>query len=118
VSPRKPSTSSGKPSPDRPRYLGIEAAGGPFPPPKLLEAALRRALTDPASPASAPAVRVIRVEIDRAIAQIAHTAVPRARAGWNGPLDVPGRAVFAVRTRKTWGTLVGAKRWLRRDERR
>ena len=59
-----------------------------------------------------PAVpfRVIRSDRDRAVVEIDHLGVPAARTAWNGP--APGAE--RVSTRRTWGTLIGAKRWLRR----
>lgn len=112
MSPRKPSTSSARPLPPRPRYLGLEAAGALLPPPRLLEAALRRAIAERAG--GPVPVRVIRVEAGRAIAEIPHLALDPARAAWNGPLELPGGTRLPIATRRTWGTLLKGKAWLRR----
>jgi hypothetical protein len=112
ASPRKSSTSYGKRSPPRPRYLGIEVAG-PHPPPgsphaweAVLRARLERAGISPSC------FRLIRFEGPRAIAEVDHRTAPLARAAWEapgtGPPDLP------LVPRRTWGTLVGAKAWLRR----
>ncbi len=110
MSPRKPSTSSGRPKPLRPRYLGLEVAGEIFPPPRLLEGALRQSL---ARRAAGVTVRVVRVEADRAIVEVPHGGSAEARAAWNGPLDLPGRPALRLATRRTWGTLLKGKQWLR-----
>jgi RNase P/RNase MRP subunit POP5 len=96
---------------DRARYLGLEVEGEPFPPtsPLAWEAWLRAALDRTGS--SDLQFRLIRTERGRAIVAVAHTDVARARGAWN-----PGRSAGAaplLRTRGTWGTLVGAKRWAR-----
>ena len=107
ASPRKSSTSSGNRSPPRPRYLGVEAAGSPpFPPgPPAGGAGLRGRL-----PAPAGRVRIVRAEGARAVVEVEHGAASIVRAAWNGA--VPGGPTLA--TRRTWGTLVGAKAWLHR----
>ena len=55
--------------------------------------------------------RVVRCEGRRAIVEVAHSAASAARAAWNLP-DPDGRGPDLA-TRRTWGTLVGAKAWLR-----
>ncbi|HTT46125.1 MAG TPA: hypothetical protein VMH38_08985 [Thermoplasmata archaeon] len=109
MSPRKSSTSSGKPPARRPRYLGIEVAGELFPSlsPRDWEVLLSGRL----AAVGAPTVRfrIIRAEGRRAIAEVDHRVAAQARAAWSvtgppGPTMVPHR---------TWGTLVGAKAWLR-----
>jgi len=111
VSPRKSSTSSGRSRPHRPRYLGIEVAGESLPPASLrawvalLSSRLRRVGED------APGFRLIRVDVRRAVAEVDHDAVTRLRLAWNGPDPDPSGP--GLRTRRTWGTLVGAKAWLR-----
>jgi hypothetical protein len=117
ASPRKSSTSSADHrSPPRPRYLGIEVAG-PHPPPHspqaweaILRARLARAGVSPAS------FRLIRADGPRAIAEVDHRTAPLARAAWGMPGTGPRDPSLAPR--KTWGTLVGAKAWLRRVDRR
>jgi len=54
--------------------------------------------------------RLVRSEGRRAIAEVDHRSVGRARAAWNGAAPTGP----ALETRRTWGTLVGAKNWLRR----
>ncbi|HYA55018.1 MAG TPA: hypothetical protein VEG42_05400, partial [Thermoplasmata archaeon] len=112
VSPRKSSTSSGKPPPHRrPRYLGLEVAGEHLPPlsPRDWESLLARRLSLAGAPE--PRFRLIRSDGRRAIAEVDHTAAPGARAAWTaaptGPADPTLTSV------RTWGTLVGAKEWLR-----
>jgi hypothetical protein len=57
-----------------------------------------------------PRFRVIRVEGRRAVVEVGHQDATRARAAWNRAAPpVEGR----LATRRTWGTLVGAKRWLK-----
>ncbi|MFI5413314.1 MAG: hypothetical protein ACHQ0I_01825 [Candidatus Lutacidiplasmatales archaeon] len=55
--------------------------------------------------------RVIRSEGRRAIAEVDHVAAPRARAAWSGRPSGPNEIVLVPR--RTWGTLIGAKAWLR-----
>jgi hypothetical protein len=109
VSPRKSSTSSGRRSDaPRPRYLGVEVAGELFPPPspRGWETWLRGRLGPDAG-----AVRVIRSDGPRAIAEVGHRHLAAARRAWNGPLPDGGR----LATVRTWGTLRSAKRWLAGD---
>ncbi len=110
MSPRKSSTSSGKPSSLRPRYLGIEVAGEPFPPPspRWWESALRRGF-DRARIGGR--FRLVRSDGYRAVVEVDQHRSPAARAAWNGPADDTGSV--ALVTRRTWGTLRGAKAWLR-----
>jgi hypothetical protein len=56
----------------------------------------------------------VRAEGRRAIAEVDHRAAAAARAVWNGP--AAGSPELILATRRTWGTLVGAKRWLRSAE--
>jgi hypothetical protein len=60
-------------------------------------------------------VRVVRVEADRALAEVPHGLAARARAAWNGPLELPGAPALSIATRRTWGTLRKGKSWLRRE---
>ena len=87
--------------------------------PRLLEAALRATLAE--VPERAVPVRLVRWTRSRAIVEIPHMAVSRARERWNaGPeneLAAGGTPVPRFRTVRTWGTLVQAKAWLRRAER-
>ena len=112
MSPRKSSTSSGRPKKDRPRYLGVEVAGEPFPHPSppawnaLLKAGLDRVPGE-----RFPRFRLLRAEGRRAIVEVAHTDLAAARIAWNAP--VAGSPQLRLSTRRTWGTLVGAKRWIR-----
>jgi RNase P/RNase MRP subunit POP5 len=110
ASPRKSSTSSGRPARPRARYLGIEVAAEPVPPasPAAWEAALRSALT--VTGLAEVHVRVVRAEGRRAIVAVDHRWAPRARATW-AATPAPGAPRFVPV--RTWGTLVGAKAWLR-----
>ena len=112
MSPRKSSTSSGRPASRRPRYLGLEVAGEHFPPPS--PRAWERFLSDrfTTSGAPAPTFRVVRSEGRRAIAEVGHRDASRARVVWTTGSPIQGAP--ALRTVRTWGTLVGAKEWLRR----
>jgi len=108
VSPRKSSTSSGRRSDaPRPRYLGLEVAGEHLPSlsPRGWEELLR-GLFDPAL--GALPFRLIRSDGRRAVVEVRHRTVTSARAAWNVALPDGGR----LTTVRTWGTLVGAKRWL------
>ncbi len=109
MSPRKSSTSSGRPPTRRPRYLGIEAAGEHLPAltPRWWETALRAGL-DRAGVSER--FRIVRIDGRRAIAEIDHGTAARARSAWNAPL---ADRTTTLTTRRTWGTLRGAKRWLR-----
>jgi hypothetical protein len=88
-------------------------AGEPFPPlsPRGWEAHLRDGLERVARPSS-PRFRLVRAEGRRAIAEVDHAAIRLARSAWNGP--IPSDPRLTLVTRRTWGTLVGAKQWLRR----
>jgi hypothetical protein len=107
VSPRKSSTSSGRPARPRPRYLGLEVAGEHLPPlsPRWWEATLRRRAIPPG--VEIP-FRVVRADGVRALVEVAHHAVPTARAQWTGPIDRTAR----LTTVRTWGTLVDGKAWM------
>jgi hypothetical protein len=109
VSPRKSSTSSGRAAPLRPRYLGIEVAGEHFPPPspRWWEATLRRGFD---RAAIGGRFRLVRAEGYRAIAEVDQFRAVAARGAWTGPADERGVRLAA---RRTWGTLRGAKAWVR-----
>jgi hypothetical protein len=110
ASPRKSSTSYADRSPTRSRYLGLEAAGpNPFPAsPAAWESLLRARL---ARAGIAPArFRLIRSDGPRAIAEVDHRSAGPARSAWTGAADGDVPLV----PHRTWGTLVGAKAWLRR----
>ncbi|MGA7476705.1 MAG: hypothetical protein WBW47_05735 [Thermoplasmata archaeon] len=111
MSPRKSSTSSGKPPALRPRYLGIEVAGEHFP--SLSPRAWEGLLADRLASAGVPVrrFRVIRAEGRRAIVEVDHLAASRARAAWNAVPAGPNE--IRLVPQRTWGTLVGAKAWLR-----
>ncbi|MGB6442432.1 MAG: hypothetical protein WBF81_03955 [Thermoplasmata archaeon] len=115
MSPRKSSTSSARPATLRPRYLGIEAAGEhfPAPPPRWWEATLRRCLDG--SPA-AGRFRLVRADGYRAIVEVDQFRAPGARVAWTTVLDGPTPSV-RLTTRRTWGTLRGAKVWIRNGSR-
>ncbi|HYA57991.1 MAG TPA: hypothetical protein VEH57_05975 [Thermoplasmata archaeon] len=55
--------------------------------------------------------RLIRVEGRRALVEVDWRVTSNARAAWNAP--IPQRPGSKIASRRTWGTLVGAKRWLR-----
>ncbi len=115
MSPRKSSTSSGsRPRTLRPRYLGVEVAGEPLPArlsPRDWEILLRKALGTRGAP-DGPGLHVVRSEGRKAIVVVDQIRAPAVRARWNGPVsEVPGVRLV---TRRTWGTLVKAKPWLRR----
>ncbi|MGA8304021.1 MAG: hypothetical protein WA691_09185 [Thermoplasmata archaeon] len=108
MSPRKSSTSSARPATLRPRYLGLEVAGELFPPPsaRWWETTLRRGLDRAAVPGR---FRVIRSDGYRAIVEVDQFHAIAARGAWTLSVDDGGRLV----ARRTWGTLRGAKQWLR-----
>jgi hypothetical protein len=55
--------------------------------------------------------RLIRSDGRRAVVEVGHRSVPATRAAWSSAEPVgPGPSLS---TRRTWGTLVGAKAWLR-----
>jgi hypothetical protein len=60
-----------------------------------------------------PRFRLIRVEGRRAVVEVGHVDVARARVAWN-QVVIPPQGNLA--TYRTWGTLVGAKRWLRSED--
>jgi len=112
ASPRKSSISYGNRSPPRPRYLGLEVAGT-HPPPgsaPAWDALLRARLLRAGIPVGS--LRVIRCEGPRVIAEIDHRSAALARAAFEAP--DPGSPDLRLVPRRTWGTLVGAKAWLRR----
>ena len=113
MSPRKSSTSSGRPRTLRPRYLGVEVAGEHLPPgfpARWWEERLGAMLASAGGPEGP--VRVLRVQGPRAIVAIDQFRTAAARRAWNGPApDGPG---WHFVTRRTWGTLVGAKTWIAR----
>jgi RNase P/RNase MRP subunit POP5 len=89
-------------------------AGEHLPPfaPRWWEATLRRCLDEAGVPAG---FRLVRAEGARAIAEVEHHAADRARGAWSTVVREPGRSV-EIATRRTWGTLRGAKSWLRRRD--
>ena len=111
MSPRKSSTSSAKPPVRRPRYLGLEVAGELLPPlsPRAWEGLLAERLASAGNPP--PRFRLIRSDGRRAIAEVDHFAAHRARAAWAAPSDAPNS--LRLVPYRTWGTLVGAKAWMR-----
>ncbi|MGI0131530.1 MAG: hypothetical protein ACREDK_00300 [Thermoplasmata archaeon] len=110
MSPRKSSTSSGRPVALRPRYLAIEVAGDQPLSPRYLEGALvaRLGLLDVPG-----RVRLIRAEGNRALVEVPHRAVAAARIAWTGAWTTDRGAPLATVTRRTYGTLVKGKVWLR-----
>ena len=114
MSPRKSSTSSGRPRTLRPRYLGVEVAGEHLPAgfsARWWEENLGSLLAAPGGPGGP--IRVVRVRGSRAVVVIDQLRTDAARRAWNGP--APGTAGLRFRTRRTWGTLVGAKAWIASD---
>jgi hypothetical protein len=111
VSPRKSSTSSARPATLRPRYLGIEVTGEHFPPPapRWWDATLRTCL-DRAGPGGR--FRIVRSDGYRAIAEVDQFRAAAARAAWTTPLETSGPAL-RLETHRSWGTLRGAKAWMR-----
>ena len=78
--------------------------------PRWWESTLRAALP-PDERGTAEALRVIRSEGTRAVVQVDQFHAVPFRSVWNHPmLGGPG---LRFTTRRTWGTLVGAKQWLR-----
>ena len=57
-------------------------------------------------------IRVLRVQGARAVVAIDQFRTDAARRAWNGP--APGGSGLRFTTRRTWGTLVGAKTWIAR----
>lgn len=112
MSPRKSSTSSAEPSSFRSRYLGIEVAGLLPIPPKWLERALAQGLTKALGESAS--IRLIRVRGARAIVEVGHRYSALARASWNASFPGPDGQPVTVATRRTWGTLVKGKSWMRR----
>jgi hypothetical protein len=112
VSPKRSSTSSGNPL-SRPRYLGIEVVGDASFSPRILERWLSDRLT---VDGSSPKLRVIRVDGGRALVDVPHMWAHRARVQWTGRWTASDGTRLEMRTHRTWGTLVGGKRWLRRRE--
>ncbi len=58
-------------------------------------------------------VRLIRAEGDRALVEVPHRAVPLARAAWSSSWVTDRGTALRARTRRTFGTLVKGKLWLR-----
>jgi hypothetical protein len=116
VSPRKSSTSSANQL-FRPRYLGLEVAGPSrfLPSARWWEETLRARLA--AAVGGSVQLRVIRIEARRAIVEIDHRVTPAARGAWNGAVTSPAGEPWQLTTQQTWGTLVGAKAWLRQPSR-
>lgn len=109
MSPRKSSTSSGKPPVVRPRYLALEVTGGQPLPPRLLESLLLERLGPTGTPGR---VRLIRAEGNRALIEVPHLAVGLARLRWTGSWTTARGAPVTAATRRTFGTLVKGKQWL------
>jgi hypothetical protein len=116
VSPRKSSTSSGRPPTRRPRYLGIEAAGEHLPPlpPAWWERSLRSCL-DRAG--LGVGFRLVRADARRALVEVEHLVVPPVRTAWTTSWNTP-EGTIEIETRRTWGTVRGGKAWLREARRR
>jgi RNase P/RNase MRP subunit POP5 len=111
VSPRKSSTSSGKRPPRaRPRYLGLEVAGEPFPPATRWWETTLRDLLDRS--AVTGRFRLVRTDGYRAIVEVDHRLSATLRVAWTTELEERGHRL-RLGTRRTWGTLRGAKAWLR-----
>jgi hypothetical protein len=110
ASPRKSSTSSGRRERARTRYLGIEVAGEPLPP--VPPARWSAWLSEPLGRAGLARVafRIVRTEGRRAVVRVGALDAPVARRAWDGA--TVGGGTVALTTARTWGTLVGAKRWL------
>ncbi|HYB78369.1 MAG TPA: hypothetical protein VEG66_01225 [Thermoplasmata archaeon] len=58
-----------------------------------------------------PRFRLIRSEGRRAIAEVDHLSAARVRAAWAA--SASGATAPTLIPYRTWGTLVGAKKWLR-----
>ena len=116
MSPRKSSTSSGRPPTRRPRYLGIEVAGEHLPPlsPVWWERSLRSCLE---RAGLGVGFRLLRSEGRRALVEVDHRAAVPVRAAWTTSWSTPESTV-EIATRRTWGTVRGGKEWLRADRRR
>jgi hypothetical protein len=116
VSPRKSSTSSGNHS-ARPRYLGLEVAGPSrfLPSTRWWEETLSSLLADATRANSR--VRVVRTESIRAIVEVDQSMTTPSRRAWNRAVAAPNGEQWRIATKRTWGTLVGAKAWLK-DRRR
>ena len=88
------------------------AGDSPFSPRQLERWLSDRLATD----GPAPKLRVVRIDGRRALVDVPHTWAVRARTQWTARWTAQDGAVLEVRTYRTWGTLVGGKRWLRRRE--
>jgi len=86
-------------------------AGEPVPSlsPRAWESLLAERLARGDGPA--PRFRLVRSEGRRAIAEVDHLSARRAREAWAAPPPDPNEPT--LRPHRTWGTLVGAKEWLR-----
>jgi len=82
--------------------------------PRGWEDRLREAYVENFPDRPVPRLRVIRTERNRALVEIGHRWVPEARAAWNRALPARAGGPIALATRRTWGTLVQGKAWLRR----
>ncbi len=72
-----------------------------------------RHVLDGIEPATRPfSYRVVRSDARRAIVAVDQHTMVLARARWNAASDPAGQ--WSIRTERTWGTLVGAKTWIRR----
>ncbi|HKV89848.1 MAG TPA: hypothetical protein VJQ43_01460 [Thermoplasmata archaeon] len=88
-------------------------AGDPAFSTRWLETVLADRLRAVRPEAPAAAVRLIRREGMRAIAEVEHLRGPEARKAWNVHVALPQGPPVELRTHRTWGTLRGAKSWLR-----
>jgi hypothetical protein len=65
------------------------------------------------TPSAGGRVRVIRAEAVRAIVEVEHRTALHTRQVWNAVVSSPNGERWEITTKRTWGTLVGAKSWLR-----
>jgi len=86
-------------------------AGEHLPPhsPRAWESLLAERLG--ASGAPGPRFRLIRSDGRRAIVEVDQLTALKVRSAWGA--TPPSRDAIVVTPRRTWGTLVGAKMWLR-----
>ncbi|MFZ0891014.1 MAG: hypothetical protein WB778_09100 [Thermoplasmata archaeon] len=70
-----------------------------------------------ATPSAGARVRVIRAEAVRAIVEVEHQTALHSRKVWNAVVASPNGERWEISTKRTWGTLVGAKSWLREGHR-
>ncbi|MFZ3356266.1 MAG: hypothetical protein WA549_05850 [Thermoplasmata archaeon] len=60
---------------------------------------------------------MIRAEAVRAIVEVEHHIALQSRRVWNTVVASPTGERWEITTKRTWGTLVGAKTWLREKRR-